>query len=119
MATVTTEYEGTIRVNHDPPGDAQYELLSHAHRRLLLGCLEEHDCPITLPDAAEEVTSAELGAPIVEIDPETIRRTYLDLYHTHVPKLVDGDAVRYHQDGDLIRLTETGADLVERMDRFR
>lgn len=99
--------------------DTAFELLRHTHRRLLLACLDEHTDPITLPDAAEQVTSAAYGDRIENIDAETVRRTYLDLYHSHVPKLVDASVVRYSQEGDLIGLTEAGADLVERMDRFQ
>lgn len=106
-------------MEHDRHQDTAFDLLRHTHRRLLLACLAEHADPITLPDAAEEVTRSAHEARIENVDAETVRRIYLTLYHRHVPKLVDADVVRYSQEGDLIGLTDPGADLVERMERFR
>lgn len=105
----------------EPDGhqNTAFDLLRHTHRRLLLACLAEHAEPITLPDAAEQVTRSAHGARIENVDPETVRRTYLNLYHTHVPKLVDADVVRYSQESDLIGLTDAGTYIVERMKRFR
>lgn len=99
--------------------DTLFGLLSHGQRRLLLDCLAERGGPVTLPDAAEQVVSAARGDPIADLDPEAVQRTYLELYHTHVPKLVDAGVVRYSQEDDVIALTDTGDEVVGRLDRFR
>lgn len=100
------------------PDDTLFELLSHSYRRLLLECLDEHDGPITLPDAAEQVSCAAKDDRLANIEPEAVRRIYLNLYHSHVPQLVDADVVSYSQEADLIGLTEAGDELAAWMDRF-
>lgn len=92
--------------------DALFSLLSHTYRSTLLKILNEHEQPKPLADISEEVASAVTGGPVQNADPEEIDRIYLDLYHTHVPKLAEADAVRYNQEDDLIVLTELGANIV-------
>ena len=56
---------------------------------------------------ADEVATA--GTIISEIPAEEVKRVHLDLYHSHVPKLVEADVVEYGQESDLVELS-AGAD---------
>lgn len=99
--------------------DTVFDVLGDGMRRRLLGCLAEHGGSISLPDAAQRVTAAACGDPIAELNPEEVRRIYLELYHTHVPKLVEAGVVHYSQVDDQIELTEVGEAVIGSLDRFR
>ena len=62
-----------------------------------------------LADLADEVATAEHGTIISEIPAEEVKRVYLDLYHSHVPKLAEADVVEYGQKSALVELS-AGAD---------
>ena len=78
-----------------------FRLLSNQRRRHALWLLSEHG-HVSLPDVAEEVTVAQTGSQITEIAPEAVRDTYMMLYHSDVPKLVDNDVVVYDQERDML-----------------
>lgn len=78
-----------------------FELLSNRRRRHALWLVHKHG-RVSLPDIAEEVTVDETGADITEIDPESVRDTYMMLYHSDVPKLADADVVAYDQELDMV-----------------
>lgn len=80
-------------------------LLAHPRRRRALERLRAFDEPIGLADLADEVATAEYGTIISEIPAEAVKRVYLDLYHSHVPKLAEADVVEYGQESDLIELS--------------
>lgn len=82
-----------------------FELLSNRRRRHALWLVHRHD-RVSLPDIAEEVTVDETGADITEIDPESVRDTYMMLYHSDVPKLADADVVAYDQELDMVATGE-------------
>lgn len=86
--------------------DDVLEALRSERRRHALAVLAEHSTPLTLADLADEVAIREHAAPIDEIAAEDVQRVYLDLYHAHVPKLVELDVLEYHQEGDLVTPTE-------------
>lgn len=86
--------------------DDAFELLGHPYRRALLTCLREHGESLTLADVAEEVACTVSGDPLTDIDAEVVKRVYMSLYHSHVPKLVEYDVVHYEQERDLITPTE-------------
>lgn len=46
------------------------------------------------------------ASALTEIDPEAVKRIYMDLYHKHIPKLVEHDIVEYDQEHDLIFPTD-------------
>lgn len=78
-------------------------LLSSERRRHVLGCLDEHG-PMALPDLADEVAEREHDAALSQVPEDAVLKTYLSLYHTHVPKLTNGGVVRYDQDRDTVAL---------------
>lgn len=91
--------------------DLLFDVLSHTHRRALLECLDTHSVPLALADVAEEVALLNSGRSIQEISPEELKRVYMSLYHTHVPKLTEEDLLQYDQARDLVELTERGSQL--------
>jgi hypothetical protein len=99
----------------EPVTDA-FGLLGHRYRRHVVQALEEYGCELTLADLADETAHREHGKPVSEIDSETVSELYLALYHTHVPKLVDGDAVRYDQEGDMVEPRERVESLAQVLD---
>lgn len=44
-------------------------------------------------------------------------RTYNELYHSHVPKLVDADVVAYSQSEDMVELARNAAQLRPYLER--
>lgn len=89
--------------SEDPASiDATFRLLADRRRRLLLYVMRTHDESLTLPDAAEEVASREIGRPLPTISPERVAEVYHSLYHDHLPRLVDANLLEYDQQRDLV-----------------
>ncbi|ADB59993.1 hypothetical protein Htur_1101 [Haloterrigena turkmenica DSM 5511] len=88
----------------DETANTVFEILSHQRRRYALECLREYENPLPLADLADEVAVREYDASLPEISAETVKRVYLSLYHTHVPKLAAAEYVRYSQDRDTVTL---------------
>lgn len=84
-------------------------LLANSRRRHAIERLRNVDGSIGLADLADEVATVEHGTVISEIPAEEVKRVYLDLYHSHVPKLAEADVVEYSQESDLVELS-AGAD---------
>lgn len=85
--------------------DAIFALLADHRRRYALWYLREHGS-MRLPDLAEEVARRKYDTTIPELPEEEIKHLYMDLWHTHIPKLADADVVRYNQDRDTVMLGE-------------
>ena len=92
--------------------DVAFRLLSHVYRRALLECLDRHDGPVSLADAAEDVTLACRDTSISELSDEETREVYLSLHHSHVPQLAAEGAVSYDRDRGQVTLTERGERVV-------
>ena len=99
----------------DEPVDTVFEILAHHRRRYALECLREYENPLPLADLADEVAVREHDAPLPEVPSETVKRVYLSLYHTHIPKLAAAEYVEYSQERDAVTLTEHS----ERAERLR
>lgn len=85
-----------------PDRDEVMEVLSTDRRRAALVVLSDQQTELMLPDLAEEVAVRENDCPLTEISPEEVKAVYLDLYHAHIPRLVDLGAVDYHQERDMV-----------------
>ena len=79
-----------------------FALLEHRYRRHVVRILDDHRCELALADLTDEVARLEYDAALSDVAPETVSELYLSLYHRHVPKLVDGEALHYDQDRDLV-----------------
>lgn len=91
--------------------DDLFEILASQRRRYILHCLRKHDSSLALADVADEVAVYENESNITDISAEEIKRVYISLYHTHIPKLAEQGLVTYSQERDLVTLSETGKQL--------
>lgn len=91
--------------------DAIFHLLADSRRRKLLACLQRHGEPLPVADVAEEVAVRDRERDIREVSAEEIKRIYMSLYHTHIPKLEDHDIAVYDQARDIVTLTENASAL--------
>lgn len=86
--------------------------------RLVVECLSEFDGPVSLADLADEVAVREHEVPITELTGDQVKRVYLSLYHTHIPKLANHGYLSYDQDADLVQpISELDTDGFDRSDR--
>lgn len=88
-----------------------FECLAHSRRRSALESLSEATGPLALADLAMDVTDRETETLRAEMDEETVKRVYMSLYHTHVPKLTDADLAEYDQERDEVALIDYPAEL--------
>ena len=91
-------------------------LLSNRRRRYLLYCLHMYANPLKLPDIAHQVTVWE-RSDSPELCLKTRLKTYMSLYHEHLPKLEGADLVRYEQDGDMVALGPAADRIVPSLER--
>ncbi|MFC7155815.1 hypothetical protein ACFQPA_10145 [Halomarina halobia] len=96
--------------------DSIFDALAHRRRRCVIYCLREYDTPMTLPDLADEVAVRERGTTIAAIPGEEVKRVYMSLYHSHIPKLANADVVAYDQERDMVALAENAAHLAPHLE---
>ena len=102
-----------MRVELDQTGaaaDRCFEALADERRRRVLAALCEADAPMSLTELAVELTQAETG-PRGDAGPDPEDRK-VQLYHRHVPKLVDAGLVEFDRDRRTVALAP-GFDGVE------
>ncbi|WP_227355101.1 DUF7344 domain-containing protein [Haladaptatus salinisoli] len=98
--------ESDVRtVEETLPLDAQFDIVANRRRRCLLRCIEAHDSPIALADLADEVAVREHESHLSDVPAEEVKRTYLSLYHKHVPKLAEANIVEYDQKRDSVSMS--------------
>lgn len=94
--------------------DAIFDVPANQRRRYALVCLTDHTQAIALADLAEDIAVCENEGPITGIPKEEVQTICTSLYHNHIPKMVDVGVVKYDQDRDLARVSDT-ADRAERI----
>lgn len=83
-------------------------LLTHRRRRYLLYCLHLYSNSLPLPEIAHQITVWE-QPDSAGVCPQARLRTYMSLYHDHLPKLVRADLIRYEQGADVVELGPAAA----------
>jgi hypothetical protein len=83
--------------------DEIFEVLSSSRRRQLLYHLHRRGGTAALGDLAEDVAAVEADE---EIDENVVKRFYISLYQTHVPKLEEAGFVVYHEEEKRVELTD-------------
>lgn len=78
-------------------------LMSHRRRRYLFYCLQLYANPVRLPDIADQLAVWE-GADRTESHERRRYLVYETLYHDHLPRLREANAVVYHQVDDTVEL---------------
>lgn len=88
-----------------------FKILADADRRRALQCLNTYDNPMTLADVADEVARRKYDAPLTELPAADVKRVYMRLYHTHIPKMEDANILEYDQETDTVQLTWSPTDV--------
>ncbi|OYR41519.1 hypothetical protein DJ82_05040 [Halorubrum sp. Ib24] len=83
--------------------DEVFEVLSSSRRRLILYHLHRRGGEAVLRDLASDTAEAESED---EVDDDIVKRFYISLYQTHVPKLEEVGLVRYDSDTKTVSLTD-------------
>lgn len=94
-------------VGNPPDLNDVFDVLSEERRREALRVISEQETSLTLADLADEVAVRENQSPLSEVSAEETKRIYIDLYHSHVPKLTEIGAITYHPNGDMVSPTGT------------
>ncbi len=100
------------------PEDDVFAVLSSQRRRFALHCLQKYGGPMALADMADEIAVWENDTDIADISPEEVKRIYVSLYHTHVPKLEDADIVEYSQERDMVALSENAEQVTAHIEPY-
>ncbi|MFW6317032.1 MAG: DUF7344 domain-containing protein [Halorubrum sp.] len=83
--------------------DEVFEVLSSSRRRLILYHLHRRGGRAVLRDLASDTAKAESED---DVDDDVVKRFYISLYQTHVPKLEEVGLVRYDSDSKTVSLTD-------------
>ncbi|WP_222914495.1 hypothetical protein [Natrinema sp. SYSU A 869] len=83
-----------------------FEVFAHHRRRYALRELRRHANPMKLADLADELAVRENETPITDVPADEVKRIYMSLYHTYIPKLEEADLVCYDQEQDSVTLAE-------------
>lgn len=84
-----------------------FRALSHQHRRFILRLLRQHR-ELRLSTVAENIARREHDGPIDEIPAHEIQAVSIDLYHRHIPNLVEADLVDHAEKRDILTISDRG-----------
>ena len=101
-----------------PQINTTYTVFAHHRRRTTLRVLLDYETPIALADLADEVAVHENETRLEEVSPKEVKRIYLSLYHSHIPKLKEAGFVQYDQDQDLVTLLDAGGKIEDHQERI-
>jgi hypothetical protein len=87
--------------------DHLLSILRRAPRRHTLRLLQSHT-NLALADLADEIARRTHDEPLTGIPAESVRDIYLQLYHSHIPALVDTGFLTYDQEQDRVTITKRG-----------
>lgn len=82
--------------------DHVFEALAHPRRRYLLYTLLEAN-EWTLQELSAKVTAWENNVPESTLYDDKVERTFVSLYHNHIPKLIEDDIIRFDEATETIR----------------
>ena len=107
--------EETVSYDTYPADTYEHDALGFEDGEVI-DLLREHG-HVGLPDIAEAVTVRQLGKEITEISPERVKDTYMMLYHSDIPKLVDENVIVYDQEQDIVATGENFSAVEELLSR--
>lgn len=105
-------HEGDERGEH--PADTS-DVLDEARRRYLMYCLHLYSNPVRLSDIAYQITIWEGAATADDLARER-HRTYMSLYHDHLPTLEEAGLVEYDQREDIVEVGPAGERLQDALE---
>lgn len=94
--------------------DTVYDLLSNARRRFVLSFLRGHDEPIELSELSKRVAAWENETDVEDLTDQQVKRVYVSLYQTHIPKLADSELIEYDKETGEVSLTSN----IEELDTY-
>lgn len=94
--------------------DTVYDLLSNARRRFVLSYLRSREEPIELSELSRRVAAWENETDVDDLTDQQVKRVYVSLYQTHIPKLDDSGLIDYDKDTGEVELTSS----VEKLDTY-
>jgi hypothetical protein len=81
-----------------------YDLLSNARRRFVISYLRDREEPVELNALSREVAAWENETAVEDLTDQQIKRVYVSLYQTHIPKLDESGVVDYDKDSGMVDL---------------
>ncbi|WP_277555928.1 DUF7344 domain-containing protein [Halobaculum limi] len=91
--------------------DEVYDILSNGRRRFVIYLLRQEGGQIALNELSDRVAAWENDIPVDELSDQQVKRVYVSLYQTHIPKLEESGIVEYDKDSGVIKLTSNVASL--------
>lgn len=88
--------------------DEVYEVLSSSRRRQILYHLYRRGGEAELREIARDTAEAENADAVTD---DVVKRFYISLYQTHVPKLEEAGLVRYDSDDKTVAMTDRVSDI--------
>lgn len=86
--------------------DDVFEVLSSSRRRQILYHLHRRDGHADLRSLARDTATDETDETEETVDSDVVKRFYISLYQTHIPKLEQVGLVRYDSDDKTVTLTD-------------
>lgn len=91
--------------------DSAYDLLSNSRRRYVISILRERNEPMRLNDLSRELAAWENDVEPDALTNPQVKRVYVSLYQTHIPKLAEAGVVSYDQESGMVELEDTAHEL--------
>lgn len=92
-----------------------YDLLSNPRRRYVISYLRKHGEPMSVSDLSDAVAAWENEQPVEELTDRQVKRVYVSLYQTHLPKMNDAGLLDYDRETGIVRSTSAVAELDDYM----
>ena len=84
--------------------DEAYELLSNARRRFVISYLRSQDGRVPLNELSQSLAAWENDIPVDELGDQQIKRIYVSLYQTHLPKLEEAGLIEYDRENSTLEI---------------
>lgn len=97
--------------------DVVFDIMSNRRRRFVLAYLRHEESPAQLTDIATALAAAETDTPPEQVDRRARKRAYVSLYQTHVPRLVEEQAVEYDDKTGEVSLRAPAEEILQQVGR--
>ena len=91
-----------------------YDLLSNPRRRFVISHLRQHGDPMSVSDLSDAVAAWENDQPVEDLTDRQVKRVYVSLYQTHLPKLKEAGLLHYDQETGVVSSTSA----VDELDNY-
>jgi DNA-binding transcriptional ArsR family regulator len=91
----------------EPSLDCVFDVLADTSRRYALSYLQEQSRPVPIADLVAELATWKQSEPLDKISHDAIEQEYLELHHTHLPKLEAADLIHINFDRNTVLLSKS------------